>query len=500
MARTYKRDSRGRFAGGGGGGGGGGKSRPAPRQIQRGVNRLTRDNAGRITSVGGSGATARGGRLRTAAGNKRAKQTAIIKSAESKQAGRDLLKASQKSFKVNAPTKFGGENQLYATPRGKAAEQGRVAAFRNLKAAQRRSGLPSSGGAMRVKGGIKRDPNVAAKLAARTPTAKPSTRKEQLAAGAQRRNAQADRIDAKVKALETEYRSKDAAFYTQGVKPAGRDRMYAKMEQAQKLREESAALRTKAANAERMSKQTKGTAASKKQERRNAFDAAGYKVGDTVTTAQFGTQKITKISKNSVSFDKGNSQDKAFMALYLGIGANQAAKPAPTASTGARLGGTRRTMRAAAPRNTTPNRTGQAKTLNRFNSRPVGTMVAGKGINLEPSTKRVPLRITEKESDRAFARVATKAARARARSRAAAPAKAQQKQVAARRAARVAANQKRVTQVVLAKGGRRPTPTKKQRRSILTAEAAKRFYATKAVDTLKVNVKKPGFRLPRGMR
>jgi len=78
MARTYKRDSRGRFAGGGGGGGGGGKSRPAPRQIQRGVNRLTRDNAGRITSVGGSGATARGGRIRTAAGNLRATTTAKI--------------------------------------------------------------------------------------------------------------------------------------------------------------------------------------------------------------------------------------------------------------------------------------------------------------------------------------------------------------------------------------------------------------------------------------
>jgi hypothetical protein len=75
MARTYKRDSRGRFSGGGGGGGGGGKSRPAPRQVQRGVNRLTRDNAGRITSVGGSGATARGGRIRTAAGNLRATVT-----------------------------------------------------------------------------------------------------------------------------------------------------------------------------------------------------------------------------------------------------------------------------------------------------------------------------------------------------------------------------------------------------------------------------------------
>lgn len=461
------------------------------------ARRYARDNRGRFASTG-TGATARGGRLLTAAGNKRKTQTAIIRSAESRQAGKDLLKASQKSFKVNAPTRFGGENQGYATPRGKAAEQGRVTAFRNLKAAQRKSGLPASGGAMRVKGGIKRDPGVAAKLASKTKStgAGATTRKERLAASAQRRNAQADRIDAKVKALEGQYRSKDAAFYAQGVKPAGRDRMIAKSQQAAQLREQSAALRTKAANAEKMSKQTKGTAASKKQERRNAFDAAGYKVGDTVTTAQYGTQKITKISKNTVSFDKGNSQDKAFMANYLQLQAKPQSAVKPATISGARLGGTRRTTRATAPANTVANKTGQSKTLNRFNSRPVGTMVAGKGINLVPSTKRVPLSVTQKASDEAFARVATKAAR----SRAAAPAKAQQKQTTAQRAARAAANQKRVTQSVLAKGGKRPTPSQKQRRSIMTAEAAKRFYATGAVNTLKVNVKKPGFRLPRTMR
>ena len=74
VARTYKRDSRGRFAGGGGSSGGRPKAKAAP----RGKNRLTRDNAGRITSVGGDGATARGGRLKTAAGGLRAKQTARI--------------------------------------------------------------------------------------------------------------------------------------------------------------------------------------------------------------------------------------------------------------------------------------------------------------------------------------------------------------------------------------------------------------------------------------
>jgi len=78
MARTYKRDGIGRFAGGGGSSGGGGGKRPAAKSVSRGVNRLTRDNAGKITSVGGEGATARGGRLKTAAGNKRAMQTAKV--------------------------------------------------------------------------------------------------------------------------------------------------------------------------------------------------------------------------------------------------------------------------------------------------------------------------------------------------------------------------------------------------------------------------------------
>jgi len=80
MARTYRRDSNGRFAGGGGGGGGGksGSKRPATRGINRSTNKLTRDNSGRITSVGGSGATAYGGRIKTASGKLRATQTARI--------------------------------------------------------------------------------------------------------------------------------------------------------------------------------------------------------------------------------------------------------------------------------------------------------------------------------------------------------------------------------------------------------------------------------------
>ena len=84
MARTYKRDGNGRFTGGGGGSSGGGSKRPAAKTVSRGVNRLTRDNAGKITSVGGSGATARGGRLKTASGNQRATQTAKVSGGKAK--------------------------------------------------------------------------------------------------------------------------------------------------------------------------------------------------------------------------------------------------------------------------------------------------------------------------------------------------------------------------------------------------------------------------------
>lgn len=73
--RTYTRDSNGRFASSGGSTG---RQRPASRPAPRGRNRLTRDNSGRITGTG-DGATARGGRLRTGAGNLRATQTARLK-------------------------------------------------------------------------------------------------------------------------------------------------------------------------------------------------------------------------------------------------------------------------------------------------------------------------------------------------------------------------------------------------------------------------------------
>ena len=75
---SYVRDGRGRFASAPGGGA---PKRPPAKKASRGTNRLTRDNSGRITGVGKNGATARGGRLRTGAGNLRARQTDRLKGA-----------------------------------------------------------------------------------------------------------------------------------------------------------------------------------------------------------------------------------------------------------------------------------------------------------------------------------------------------------------------------------------------------------------------------------
>jgi hypothetical protein len=176
MARRYSRDNRGRFAGGGSSSGGGGKV----------------------------GATARGGRLKTAAGNKRQTQKRIMFSPESKRLSGVSLDAAAKSGKINMPVRFGGEGAGYKTPRGKAAAAAATAANNAKRAEIRRAGLPKSGGAMRVKGGIKRDPGAAAKLASRAKparaAAKPKTGQEVMKANVRKvQNQKLRKINAQIK-------------------------------------------------------------------------------------------------------------------------------------------------------------------------------------------------------------------------------------------------------------------------------------------------------------
>jgi len=92
--RTYVRDANGRFASTPGGGG---PKRPATKAVKRGPNRLTRDNAGKITSQGGDGATVRGGRLKTAAGNLRGRQVAKLKTMQGVSYGKPKAKKQLQS-------------------------------------------------------------------------------------------------------------------------------------------------------------------------------------------------------------------------------------------------------------------------------------------------------------------------------------------------------------------------------------------------------------------
>ena len=78
---SYTRDNRGRFASSPGGGAPKRSTPATGRVAMRAGNRLNRDNEGRITGIGRNGATVRGGRLRTAGGNKRATQIASMRPA-----------------------------------------------------------------------------------------------------------------------------------------------------------------------------------------------------------------------------------------------------------------------------------------------------------------------------------------------------------------------------------------------------------------------------------
>lgn len=138
---------------------------------------------------------------------------------------------------------------------------GRMAA--NAKRTQERALAFYKGGGKAAKPAAKPAPKAATSLKSARMQGAALSRQASLQKGAQRNNARADRIDAKVASLEKQYRGKDAAFYTQGAKPAGRDQMIAKSRQAAQLREQSASLRQKASNAQRMASRIKPAAAPK---------------------------------------------------------------------------------------------------------------------------------------------------------------------------------------------------------------------------------------------
>jgi hypothetical protein len=376
-----------------GGGGGGGKTR-----------KYSRDNKGRFASTGSGGATARGGRLATAKGNKRKTQTITAK-------GQKGVLAKPKGLKPGAIKPKATANKVVASPRRLSGDQKiardvmtnkKLTSDRQRIAEMQRRGIKPgtdmvglvAGVRAKQGGGTTARIKPAAKPAA---AAKPATRKEQLAAGAKKRTAQADRIDAKIKKLESEYRGKDAAFYTQGAKPAGRDRMIAKSQKAAQLREESASLRTKAANAERMSskikdKPIKSSGGNKRLDRAIKNEAAG---STSYKRNPKGYQKrITALTAQKV-YQTGDFMSGLSLAQSYGKGfrlpRNQraaAAKPAAPKAAKAPKGGMRATKRGTlAPDSATAKRLAMFKSDKQLTDQRTKSLRAGLKKETNPVEK-----------------------------------------------------------------------------------------------------------------
>lgn len=118
---SYTRDNRGRFSSSPGGGAPK-RSTPATRRAaMRAGNRLNRDNSGRISGIGRDGATVRGGRLKTAKGNRRATQLASMKAAPLRsgtiaKGGRGIRGSVARSLAAVRKERMAGTKPVVASP------------------------------------------------------------------------------------------------------------------------------------------------------------------------------------------------------------------------------------------------------------------------------------------------------------------------------------------------------------------------------------------------
>lgn len=399
--RTYVRDGNGRFASTPGGGGG--SKRPAAKAVKRGPNRLTRDNSGRITSVGGDGATVRGGRLKTAAGNLRGRQVAKLK------------RMQGVSYETKSQTKhprIANRREVDQAHRDKVAK--------NLKKLDKETRRALASAKYGKKAISENKP-----YGSKTQRAIQSTAK-------QKRDYIRDSVDGQLL-------NNRSAF--------GRKAL-SRQERTDLIR----AVKTEA----------RGLRA------RQAVSRYGERMGGAASKAR--AIKAAK-STSTIAKPKGTK-----------------AKPAAAAKAKAKA-------RLARISEAIQNKTGNQKELTKYNSRANavrGRYVNGKYVDKEKLKGRAPLDLGF-DSDRAYGRTMGKSGRRAANIKNVN----QEKQLREQRAERVKAKQKAVI------GGIGPNkrPTRKQRRSIMTAESAMRFYRTNdAVDTLQVNVKRPGFRVPRTQR
>lgn len=224
------------------------------------ARKYARDNRGRFASKG-AGATARGGRLRTAAGNKRATQTMQAAGGPAGTIGKPRGLKPDPNAMVKAQT-----NQRL---RARAAARGGVA--------------PSS-------------------------TSVPKTQKERWAARSAMLNKAAASNEAKAKRMfDGANTAGNTAFNTQPGRLAGRARMNAQTQRSFELQQKAAQQRSRAANLERLATTNKGDAAKGRARKADAIKAShkGLKKGDMIEGTLYGQREVVKVNAKSVTVKGG---------------------------------------------------------------------------------------------------------------------------------------------------------------------------------------------------
>ena len=170
------RDAKGRFASTGSSGGKGKRTvRDYPKSIGTGKNRITRDNGGRITSVGGNGATLRGSRLKTEKGNTRKKvvRDLSIRNNTARKATREWSDALKKAGDISRPVALGGQGKR-GSAASKAADAREQKAWQGLQAVKDSINARARGKSTISKPrGLKPDPRAMAKASGAKSAPKP---------------------------------------------------------------------------------------------------------------------------------------------------------------------------------------------------------------------------------------------------------------------------------------------------------------------------------------
>lgn len=189
------------------------------------ARRYVRDAKGRFAPKGYSGQTGgRGARLKSGKGNirevggQKRGERHVLRSAETRAASKRSFDAAVKSGNVTLPKSLGGQGMPRNSFPAQAAARKKAQAQAERDAALRKSGLPKSGGAMRVKGGIKRDPKAGEKLKQLQQKNKPQSAKATRLGGRLNPASKADRAATKKveQAMSRERAARSTAMRTQG--------------------------------------------------------------------------------------------------------------------------------------------------------------------------------------------------------------------------------------------------------------------------------------------